>query len=231
MAVSVSNGGVIGIGRTWALTTVLAAALLAYATVAVAFVDGESIVEVDERLAGWIAEEMPTWAEWLARPFTWLGGYAGLVPVVGLSLVWLVRQGRRADATILFVVACGIQLLVLASKQGYERARPDAGSAIALPTSFSFPSGHAANGVAIFGLLGLLLAVDAPRRRHLLAIVAGFALGLAIGASRIVLNVHYLGDVLAGASLGLAWVLACLLVARLVAFGPWRRRYDRPRDG
>ena len=40
----------------------------------------------------------------------------------------------------------------------------------------------------------------------------GFAVGGLVAASRVVLNVHFLSDVLAGACLGLAWLSTCLLV-------------------
>ena len=46
-----------------------------------------------------------------------------------------------------------------------------------------------------------------------------------IGASRVILNVHYLSDVLAGVCLGLAWLSACLLV------DAWLRSGRRSRDG
>jgi membrane-associated phospholipid phosphatase len=44
------------------------------------------------------------------------------------------------------------------------------------------------------------------------AVGAGLGLGVLIGVSRVVLNVHFVGDVLAGFCLGLSWLVACLLV-------------------
>ena len=67
----------------------------------------------------------------------------------------------------------------------------------------------------MFGLLGLIAAAYArTRRAKAIAVVAGFAVGALIGASRVVLDVHYPSDVVAGACLGLAWLVTCLLVAR-----------------
>ena len=107
----------------------------------------------------------------------------------------------------------GSQVLVLSAKASYERERPDVGSAIELPSSFSFPSGHATTGVAVFGLLGLYAAALATTRgRRIAAVCAGFAVGGLVAASRVVLNVHFLSDVVAGACLGLAWLSTCLLV-------------------
>ena len=169
----------------------LTVALLGYAALAAEGVHGGAASRRDAHIATWIARSMPAWAEWVARPFTWLGG------VVGVK-----------------VVAVGIQLLVAGAKAGYERARPAEGGAIGLPSSFSFPSGHAATGIAVFGLLGLLTATFARTRAHrIAAVVTGVALATLIGASRVVLNVHYVTDVLAGACLGVAWLAACLLVA------------------
>jgi len=158
-------------------------------------------------------ESMPTWVEWLARPFTWLGGVVGMTIVITSVSVALLRRGRRREAVVLVVVALGSQALVLSAKAGYERERPDVGSAIELPASFSFPSGHATTGVAVFGLLGVYAAALATTRgRRIAAVCAGLAVGGLIAASRVILNVHYLADVLAGACLGLSWLCACLLV-------------------
>jgi undecaprenyl-diphosphatase len=99
-------------------------------------------------------------------------------------------------------------------KSIYERARPDHGSPIALPHSYSFPSGHAATAVVLYGALGLLLAEQSRSRLRAVGWFAGAAvLALAIGASRVLLNVHFVSDVLAGFAVGLTW-LCCCAVAR-----------------
>jgi undecaprenyl-diphosphatase len=202
-------------GPTPLLVALLIAALVVYAAVAADVVNAGRLSEVDVDVAIRVARSMPTWAEWLARPFTWLGGFLMVTAVVAAAVTWLLSRGARGEAALLTTAAIGIQLIVVVSKKGYERPRPDVGSAIALPSSFSFPSGHAATGIAVFGLLGLMAAAYAhTRRASMIAVVGGFALGTLIGASRVVLDVHYLSDVVAGACLGLAWLVTCLLVGR-----------------
>jgi undecaprenyl-diphosphatase len=195
------------------LLLVLGTALLAYAAIAADVVNSGRLSEMDIDVATWVAGSMPTWAEWLARPFTWLGGAVGATAVVVAATIWLLARRARVEAALFVVVAVGIQILVFSAKHGYARPRPDLGSAIPLPSSYSFPSGHAATGIAVFGLLGLLASTLArTRAQRLGAHAGGFALGALIGASRVVLGVHYVTDVLAGAFLGLAWLAACLLV-------------------
>ena len=202
--------------RRW-LLVVLTLALAAYAAFAADLVHGGAVSELDADVTVRIAESMPTWAEWLARPFTWLGGVLGMTIVVTATTIALLRVGAVRAAIVLLVVTLGSQALVLTAKEGYERPRPDVGSPIDLPSSFSFPSGHATTGIAVFGLLGLYASVLAPTRGWKIAsVTAGLAVGLLIGASRVVLNVHFVGDVLAGFCLGLAWLVACLLVADMI---------------
>ena len=199
--------------RPRALLVVLVVALVGYAALAADVVNGGAFSELDAEVAEWVVESMPTWVEWLARPFTWLGGFVGMTIVVTSVSVALLRRGLRREALVLVVVALGSQALVLSAKAGYERERPDVGSAIELPASFSFPSGHATTGVAVFGLLGVYAAALATTRgRRIAAVCAGLAVGGLIAASRVILNVHYLADVIAGACLGLSWLCACLLV-------------------
>lgn len=200
-------------------------AFVGYALLAAAVVRGGPLVDLDGEVATWVAHEMPSWAEWLARPFTWAGGAVGIVATTMLLVVASLRRGLVAQAVLVLVVTIGVQVLVALAKHGYERERPDLGSAIPLPSSFSFPSGHAAGGIAVFGLAGLILAstrTDGRSRRRLVA--AGLALGLLVGASRVVLGVHYVSDVLAGFCFGLAWLAVCILGERGVRSGRWLPR-------
>jgi undecaprenyl-diphosphatase len=202
---------------------VIAAAGALFLALALAYPADGLVSDVDARVERWVAAEMPGWAEWLARPFTWAGG--GIVlPLVALgaaAALWY--RGARGDALFLVVVLALVNLTVWLLKLGFDRPRPDAGSPIPLPESPSFPSGHAANGVAVFGALGILAAARAVSQRSRRAwVVAGFALGAAVGASRVVLGVHYVSDVLAGYCVGLV-VLCGVLLAR-----PWVEASARP---
>ena len=105
-----------------------------------------------------MADTVPSWLEWVSRVLSWLGGVVGTFVVGGAAFVVLWRAGRRIDAGFVASSVVGITILVWALKSIYERARPDHGSPIALPHSYSFPSGHAATAVVLYGALGLLLA-------------------------------------------------------------------------
>jgi len=71
------------------------------------------------------------------------------------------------------------------------------------PDRFSFPSGHTMAAFAVSTVLALHFPALAPA----LGVVA-----LSIGASRVVLGLHYVSDVVAGALLGTLFGGVALLV-------------------
>jgi len=85
-----------------------------------------------------------------------------------------------------------------------DRPRPHFHPLVHVPSSSSFPSGHAATSFAC----ALVIAWLVPR---LAAPV--FVLAALIAASRVYLGVHYPLDVLGGAALGLAVATALRLLA------------------
>lgn len=94
-----------------------------------------------------------------------------------------------------------------AIKQFVQRPRPFGGHGFIVETGFSFPSGHAAGSMVFFGMLAWLLLRLWPPQRHRDVITAAVALIAVIGFSRVVLQVHYLSDVLAGYALGACWLV------------------------
>jgi undecaprenyl-diphosphatase len=187
--------------------------MLVFVALAQAYVNGGQVVSFDDNVARWVADTVPSWLEWVSRVLSWLGGAVGTVVVGGTAFVVLWRAGRRIDAFFVAASAVGITVLVWVLKNVYERARPDHGSPIALPHSYSFPSGHAATAVVLYGALGLLFAEHARSRLRAAGwLVAATALALAIGASRVLLDVHFVSDVLAGFAVGLAWLCCCAIV-------------------
>jgi membrane-associated phospholipid phosphatase len=189
-----------------------------FVVLAAAYVRGGQVVVVDHDVSRWVADSIPSSIEWIARVFTWLGGAVGTAIVAGSAALLLWRSGRRDDAGFVVFAVAGVTVLVAVLKAIYERARPEIGSAIPLPHSYSFPSGHAATAVVLYGALGLLLGERARSRKRAAAwlVAAGFV-ALAIGASRVLLNVHFVSDVAAGFAVGLAWLCSCAIVRDVVA--------------
>ena len=187
--------------------------MLVFVLLARAFVAGGLVVSFDDDVSRWVADNLPGSVEWIARVVTWFGGAigAGVVTVVAVAVLW--RSSRRAGALFGGGAVVGITVLVAVLKNVYERARPDLGTVIALPHSYSFPSGHAATAVVLYGALAILLAERASSRLRAVAWLGGAAvLTLAIGASRVLLNVHFVSDVAAGFAVGLAWLCCCAIV-------------------
>jgi membrane-associated phospholipid phosphatase len=188
-----------------------------FVTLAVAVERGGQVVAFDDDVARWVVENVPQWASRVARVVTVFGGFVGVALVGGIAAIALWRAARRGDAVFLTLAVGGILLLVPTLKSHFERARPDYGSAIPLPHSYSFPSGHAATAVVLYGALGLLAAERARSRARAAAWLCGAAfVAVAIGASRVVLNVHFASDVAAGLALGLAWICGCAIVRDVV---------------
>jgi undecaprenyl-diphosphatase len=194
---------------------VLAVSVAVFVWLAFAVTHDGWVVRLDGRVARWVAGNMPSAAEWVARPFSWLGGIAVLAVLVAAAVVLAASRRRWLDAALLVLVLIVSHFLVDGLKDAFGRPRPDAGSPIAIPDSYAFPSGHAANAVAVLGAVAILLTTgDAGRRRAALVVAA--ALAFCVGASRVVLNVHYASDVAGGFCAGLAVLAAGLLVREAI---------------
>lgn len=152
---------------------------------------------------------------------THLGDKLFLVPLgIVVTIVLLLKRQRLLAGAWAVATASGA-LLNLALKAGFERVRPEHEHGVVMAGGWSFPSGHASGAILVYGLLAYLLIRLAPRAWHLPVVVCAVVLIVFVGFGRVLLQVHYLSDVLAGYLSGAAWGL--LWVAGLEAVR-WRER-------
>lgn len=139
---------------------------------------------------------------------------SAIVAIAVIAAVSVVLAWKRCWRTLAYwLTAVGFaQALVWVLKMTLERARP-----LAMYDGvdrFSFPSGHAASSIVLYGFLAFLLAHGKrPKVRWAITLLAAGLVGL-IAFSRLYLGAHWLSDVLASLSLGTAWV-ALLSIAYL----------------
>jgi undecaprenyl-diphosphatase len=154
----------------------------------------------------------PRWAE-AARWVTELGSMPTLLAATGLGTALLiVRREWRAAALLIFITLSG-RLIVSLMKDWTARMRPDAHGHLVPVESLAFPSGHAANATMVWLCLALLLPTN--ERGRAIAVWAAVWLSLAVGASRVMLGVHWPSDVIGGWAFGLFWTLLFLHLSGL----------------
>ena len=110
------------------------------------------------------------------------------------------QTGRRAAARGVVAIAVTSALVNVAAKSALPRRRPDRAGAgvipgrnVRMPSSGSFPSGHAASGFAFAAAIG--------RDQPWLGMGLRF-LAAAVAYSRVHTGVHYPGDTVVGALIG-----------------------------
>lgn len=142
--------------------------------------------------------------------------------------VWLVFRNKwKLAAAMLF----SIGLTGAASvwmKAYFMRARPAEALGKVWDWSPSFPSAHAAMAVALF----VVLAYIVTRRRMSSVARLGIWSGcvgaaLLVGWSRLILNVHWPSDVIAGWLLGAVCAAAAILLAERASRHPLRHVYRK----
>lgn len=144
------------------------------------------------------------------------------IPLLAV-LVWL---RRRRQVVFVVVAIIGSSLLDTAVKLLVDRPRPVVADPVTHAPGFSFPSGHAQAAMAGYLVLLVLVVPLVRAALRALAVAVAALMVLAIGASRVLLSVHYLSDVLAGYFLGAAWTLC--LAALVVQSGQSVRRTEEP---
>jgi undecaprenyl-diphosphatase len=202
--------------RDWAVVVALATiALVGVAKVGEDVFDHESGT-FDGAIQAWVlAHQSPV----LVTFFYWVTTAGGIAPMCALAVggaAYLWHRGRRQLAAGVLLAPTIAILLFTIVKLVYARPRP-VGLGGMVPSSYSFPSGHATASTAICCTLAFVYWREGIVTRRS-AILFAVVVPLLVGISRVYLNVHWATDVLGGWSAG-------LLIAVLSAV-----LYDRSRQ-
>jgi undecaprenyl-diphosphatase len=172
---------------------------------------GTGLARWDRAVADWGSEHATERSTWLLDHLTDLGGTGYLV--VGFVIVGAIDYWRHRNAWVLpflTVTLGGVALVNNGLKWLVDRERPDVAHLVNTAGS-SFPSGHSAAAACAWFTFALVVARHWPRRWR--AVTAGTAamIAVAVAASRALLGVHWLTDVVAGLFVGWCWFVLCAL--------------------
>ncbi len=183
------------------------------------------IANWDESAAEWGAANVHGASRDVLVGITQLGGSIWLLIVMGtIGFAAWSSQRRSGTGAYLAVVGIGVVLVNNALKLLVDRERPDIAQ-LAGHSGSSFPSGHSAAAAACWA--AILLVATRPRRRRIRAAgaVAAVVIAVAVAATRVLLGVHWMTDVIAGVAVGWAWFALVTVI-----FGGRLLRFGRPAD-
>ena len=142
---------------------------------------------------------------------TRLGDGATLV-AIAMALYWFGSPADRARRAMVLAIAvatlalvAGLKGILMIERPLYVAELPFAPEEY---TGWSTPSAHSMGAAAVYGALAVVLDVGKKWQRY--AVAAGLI--VTVPMSRVVIGVHYLGDIIAGAALGLALVAVALRI-------------------
>jgi undecaprenyl-diphosphatase len=178
---------------------------------------------LDSSAADWSHRNDGELTRRILEDVTWMASTMGVICIatVAAAAEWL-RVRSRWIPVFLVVVTVGDSVATNLVKGIVDRARPALEPAAAT-LGPSFPSGHSSMAAAMFAAIALL----AGRRRspETRAMLAGLAVGVAVAVacSRVLLDLHWASDVVAGLAFGWGWFALCA-----AAFGGWLLRLGAP---
>ena len=136
---------------------------------------------------------------------------ASTLPIIVLAAIVVATAGfvfkRWREPLFVVAVIVGEVVIFVVTTLVVHRPRPNVARLDHAPPTSSFPSGHTAASVALYGSIAVLVLVFGARvawRR--LALTVAVLVPIAVAASRLYRGMHYPTDVLAGALLGFTWL-------------------------
>lgn len=209
-----------GLALTLALLFVIGGGVL-FGALAYLVRGNAHLLSIDNSVAKWGNRHATATETRVLNDITQLASiYVVVTLCVLLAVVETIRERTRWVVVFIIVAVGGEEILTLTVKQLAHRIRP-AFNPAAASLGPSFPSGHSATSAVFYATAALLLGRS--RGRPARAVLAGLAVAIAVAVActRVLLDVHWLSDVVAGLTLGWAWFAVCSIAfgGRLLRFG------------
>ena len=209
-----------GLALTLALLFVIGGGVL-FGALAYLVRGNSHLLSIDNSVARWGNRHSTPTSMRVLNDVTQLASiYVVVVLCVVLAVVETIRERTAWVVAFILVAVGGEEILTLTVKQLAHRIRP-AFNPAAASLGPSFPSGHSATAAVFYATAALL--IGRSRGRPARAVLAGLAAGIAVAVActRVLLDVHWLSDVIAGLTLGWAWFAVCSIAfgGRLLRFG------------
>jgi undecaprenyl-diphosphatase len=174
--------------------------LAAFAALSIAVTAGWT-VPLDQAMVAAVAGHRTDLLNNLAINVTSLGSAPVVVFIALLVTLYALASGRQRVVLALFWTPLSF-LLDNVLKLVFQHPRPTQ-AVIAIPDSYSFPSGHAVAASALYITLALIAAHGERRQRpRRILIWSGVVVAVFVAWSRVYLGVHYFSDVVGGLLLG-----------------------------
>jgi len=217
-------GSALGLSLTIQLAVLGGAAWL-FASLLQDVVGGDELSRIDVPVTRYVIEHRVGGLTAFLRALTHLGDVYFLVGLVLAVGIWVWRRSRTwvPLATMLATLG-GAVVLYTVVRPLVGRPRPEFGPSVMEISGFAFPSGHATQAVAVYGVLAFLISKQLRSWSRAVTVwTAATLVALLVGFSRLYLGVNWISDVLAGFALGALW-----LVAVLATTGALRHRSRAP---